>query len=392
MKRYWDKFGAPLLLLGLILAGAWAIRHLSSDIATYQWDLKVYYHAATAADHGVDPYDKAAMTRKFGTSYSLPFIYPPVMLKVFRPLTWVGYETAYYFWLWLKLLAVGLLIWIWRRYIVPGCPYVWLLLFFGLAYDAAALLDFKAGNIAVFEQLFLWLAFWAFIKHRTALFCGIVVVLGLVKLSPIAFLALLLVPDVKRRWCYLGSSVVAFGSGIAANYLLWPKLFSGYLRNVLAIRESGIDYNHALLPFLRDLALPEYVVIAVYGICAVGLIGVTILLMKKAGKLILWRDRRMAVLLTCVLYVMLAPHMKGYSYLIMIPPALVLMREYTSRWLGMSLGLLILLPIRNPLAPWEASGILAHYYPLLLAYLVWGAWMYGLCRPTEPKPESQDTG
>ena len=60
--------------------------------------------------------------------------------------------------------------------------------FFTFAFGSAALVDFTAGNIAVFEQLVLWLAFAALLARRRWTFALLVVLAAQCKLTPVFFL------------------------------------------------------------------------------------------------------------------------------------------------------------------------------------------------------------
>jgi hypothetical protein len=375
-------------LWGLVLAGSFCVLYeLSTHSDKYQWDLKVYYSAAVAPERGVDAYDPRAMSRQFGTSQRLPFIYPPMWLKAFSLLTSMEYTVLYQVWLLLKLTAFVGLIWLWKKYFVQNGLLVAFLLFVLLSFDASTLLDFKSGNIAVYEQLSLWLAFLMLVRGRTGVFCSLVVLMALIKLTPIVFLLFLFVPGVAQRWKHLGISVAVFGYVLLLNWVFWPQMSSRYVHNVFAIQERGVNFNYATLPFLRDLSdrlspyiswAPEYLAYIAYVVVIV-VIGVVTLVgfrkLKYAGRAI---DRRQLIMLGCVLFAIVMPHMKGYSYMLLIVPSYVLMCEYLRLPGAIILWLLCLLPIGNFMAPWVSTGLVMSYYPLLLAYLMWGAYLYYL--------------
>jgi hypothetical protein len=111
---------------------------------------------------------------------------------------------------------------LWQRRIVARQDVVPALFYFTFAFGSAALVDVTAGNIAIFEQLLLWLGFAALLSRRWWTFALLVVVAAQAKLTPVFFLGLLLVIDERPRWSpFLGGSLL-FALAVGANAVLLP--------------------------------------------------------------------------------------------------------------------------------------------------------------------------
>ena len=89
--------------------------------------------------------------------------------------------------------------------------------FFTFAFGSALLVDFTSGNIAVFEQFLLWLAFAALLARRPWMFALLVVLVAQFKLTPIFFLGLLLVIDERPQWKPFVGGTALFATLVGAN-------------------------------------------------------------------------------------------------------------------------------------------------------------------------------
>jgi hypothetical protein len=77
--------------------------------AANQWDFETYYYATVAFRAGLDPYSLEALSKVAGRAIELPFLYAPVTLLAFVPLTHLPIQVAAGVWLGLKcLVAVAL--------------------------------------------------------------------------------------------------------------------------------------------------------------------------------------------------------------------------------------------------------------------------------------------
>jgi hypothetical protein len=105
-----------------------------------------------------------------------------------------------------------------------------------------------------------------------------------------------------------------------------------------------------------------------------GILVVTTRFLKPAWEL-LKDNRPLTIFLLCVLYAVLMPRMKIYSYILLLAPTYFLLRQGTAgRW-SLMLFLVLVLPVRSPLIPTGLGGHFLDYYSLYLAFLVWGLYI-----------------
>ncbi len=356
----------------------------------FQWDFSVYWHAASAWGRGQDPYDTALLHRLSGRR--LPFLYPPLTLHLFRPFAALPLRTAQEVWLWLKLSALALLAWTWLRGFVRLDGRVPPLLFLVLGFGSTLLVDLASGNVSVFEQLLLWAGLLALAGGRTWTFALCVALAAQLKLTPVAFLGLLLFVDRRPRWAEMAGGAAVFAGVLGVNALVYPALWRGFVRNVTTVEEHG-TVNASTLGLLRDLAghlgraglpLPGWVPVAGFALAAAGVAAVT------ARRLLALRsedpghDARVAgILAYCAAFALVAPRMKLYSFLFLLPVAWWVLARHRWRPLLPLVGVLALVPspiLRLPdPAPLFARTFYA-YLPLLAA---WGVWALYL-RPLPP--------
>ena len=290
-----------------------------------QGDLRIYQAAAVAHAEGRNPYEAGALTGAGGKTQALPFVYPPVVLPLLRPLIVFDYRTTYYAFFVLKIAAVAALVLLWQRWFFPGdlsraCLY----LFCALAYGQTLKMDLRAGNISVFEQVLIWTAVLAFLRRRPWIYAALIAAAALVKLTAAGLLLLLLVDRDRRSVAAMlaGATGLAVVHGISA--VVRPDLFAGFLRNAARLDDRG-SVNPALLAMIRDGLerlgggnAPPYADKVLYGLVA-GLVGLAWIFL--AGRQDIWQDRKTAMFLAFMSYAMLAPRFKDYSYILLIPPS-----------------------------------------------------------------------
>src|SRR5262245_37191084 len=295
----------------------------------FQWDLRVLYSAAMTVESGYDPYDNAQRNAVFPVR-GMEFFYPPLSLDVLRPLTGLPFGTVYFLWLGLKLSALALLFVIWHRRFEPLNPRYPLVLFFLLAYSSTLYRDIAAGNIAIFEQLGLWLGFLFLVGRRYLLFGVCVALISQFKLQPIVFLGLLLLVEEKPKWLQFGTSLASFLALFSLNFLRQPALMSAFIARILAggvnLQEPG-PINPSLLALIREgsdffskfiFQLPPHVDIFAYIVAVFGVLSISLYFFVTYRKKHPNYDLRMLVGVSCFVYSVTAARMKDYSYIILL--------------------------------------------------------------------------
>ncbi|HEX7981317.1 MAG TPA: glycosyltransferase family 87 protein [Gemmatimonadaceae bacterium] len=357
-----------------IVVVAAALWQIVGKLHVYQWDVIVYWWGGRAFAHGQSPYGTIP-----GQPEYLHFVYPPIVAALFAPLAILKPSVAKLLWITLKAFAFWITVRLWRRAVGTEQHAVPPVFFFTFAFGSAALVDFTAGNIAVFEQLVLWLAFAALLARRRWTFALLVVLAAQCKLTPVFFLGLLLVVDERPHWGpFLGGGAL-MAALVGANVVLFPGQTREFLASVSALAERGwgdpstLGVMQDLVDQLRGLRLPlpDATAYALYLAAAAFILAQTVRW---------WRAQRLAgttrpveiVLVTLVTYALVMPRMKDYSYVALLPVAWYALsgRQAVTASLAV-LAVLVPRPLPQlklwlPLVPQPYT-----YAPLLAALVLW---------------------
>jgi hypothetical protein len=355
----------------VVLAALWQI---VGKLHVYQWDVVVYWWGGRAFAHGVSPYGPIPRQPEY-----LHFVYPPLVAAAFAPLAVLNVAATKLLWLALKIAAFVATVRLWRRRMVVEQAAVPPLFYFTFAFGSAALVDFTAGNIAIVEQLLLWIGFTALLSRRWWTFALLVVVAAQAKLTPVFFLGLLLVIDERPRWAPFIVGSLLFAITVGANALLLPGQTREFFASISTLGERGwgdpstLGVMEDLVDQLRGLRLPLPAVTAhLLYLAAV----VTVLWLTVRW----WRARRAAlagepllvVLVTLAVYALVMPRMKDYSYVALLPVGWYVLAGH--RQVSASLAVLAVLVPRPvpqlklwlPLVPQVYT-----YAPLIAAFVLW---------------------
>jgi hypothetical protein len=355
----------------VVLAALWQI---VGKLHVYQWDVMVYWWGGRAFAHGVSPYGAIP-----GQPEYLHFVYPPLVASAFAPLSVLNVGATKVLWLLLKIAAFAATLRLWQRSMPAHRSVVPPLFYFTFAFGSAALVDFTAGNIAIFEQFLLWLAFAALLSRRWWIFAALVVVAAQAKLTPVFFLGLLLVIDERPRWAPFLAGSLVFATAVGANAVLFPGQTREFLASVSALGERGwgdpsmLGLMEDLVDQLRGLRLPLPTAAAtlLYLAAASAILGLTVRW---------WRSRRaigkhdplLTVLVTLAVYALVLPRMKDYSYVALLPVGWYALGRRRQRTASLAmLAVLIPRPLPQlklwlPLVPQVYT-----YAPLIAAFVLW---------------------
>ncbi|MEO8561887.1 MAG: glycosyltransferase family 87 protein [bacterium] len=304
----------------VVAAALWQIL---GKLHLYQWDVIVYWWGGRAFAHGASPYGAIP-----GQPEYLHFVYPPLVAAVFAPLAPLTPSAAKVVWLLLKLLVFWGTVRLWRRAIGIERIAVPPIFFFTFAFGSAVLVDVTAGNIAIFEQCLLWIAFAALLARRPWLFMVAVVLVAQFKLTPVFFLGLLLVIDERPRWAPFLAGTAAFAALVFANMVFMPAQTREFLASVSQLGERGwgdpstLGVMQDLVDQLRGLRLPlpDATAYVLYLAAVIAVLVHTVRwwrVQRAAGKI----DRTVIVLVSLVVYALVMPRMKDYSYVALLPVA-----------------------------------------------------------------------
>ncbi|NIP42191.1 MAG: DUF2029 domain-containing protein [candidate division Zixibacteria bacterium] len=377
-----------LAAISILFAGL--LLYFASD-TYYQWDFKTYFYASRLEATGGNPFDHEALRHISDNPRIHPFIYPPLLLKFFRVFSIFPYEIASVLWISVKALCLVLLLFIWCKKFLTDekCWLVFLFAFF--AFGSALFLDFKTGNIAVIMQLFLWSGFYFLLRGKPLLFIIMIVLASLFKLTPLVFLFLLPLLLGTRGYKYLASGILGFAAILILDYFAEKDNFVSWIETLAMPAERGSDYNPSSLALSKDLS-DVFGMMGLNNILPDSFPWILFLLMTAAVliialKFIPWqklksmKDGRLQIIyMSCLIYAMIMPRFKTYSFILLIPPVLYLIRRFSKRLSFPLMFILVSLSTNPPLPKLYLTELFWTYYPLLIVYSLWLIWVYFINR------------
>jgi hypothetical protein len=387
----------------LVYGGACAYFVLTPD---YQWDYRMKYLSAEAYAKGVNPYDTTAVIKAAGDPDGLVYDYPPLTLKIFALFNGFDYASAARLYLVLKCAMLAVLLVIWRNLFFDGQTDIafWLLCLLG--FNATIFLDVRAGNISVFEQVGIWLAFYFYTRRNLLLFCALIVLVASFKLLPIAFLALLIFSEDRKKYAYLAGAAAAFGFIGWLSYTANPAYFRSFINiGVHTSAECGGIIDPSLGCFFVDISSNSGEILAykllgqlplhwlAYAVAATAIVYAGLPSMMRTMRSQEREREKLLVYQACLVYALVCPRFKDYSYILLIPPAYYIMRRIARKSAGLgefisnyglanmrtSAVLLVILCITTgsslPVLS-MACRFFWDYFPLWSVCFLW--WLYSL--------------
>ncbi len=338
----------------------------------FQRDFLVYFSSGQIFAQGGNPYE------------SQRFVYPPLILPLFQMLSLFTLEHAKSFFLWSKTFALMALLVVWMRYFIPGKNRLPFIAFSLLAFYGTIHLDFRAGNISVFEQLILWLGFAALLRGKKILFCIAVIAVSAFKLTPIFFLLLLLVgkgekgnTDLKY---FMGAGFL-FVSFLGLSYLCTPELFLSFLHASTSRMDEGGVTSPSSLAFFRDvlklLAVPSSFATPTF------LLFSCLILLGSIGMVRKLSSLKDSILISTITYALIMPRFKDYSYVLVLPAAYSALESTRNLSAYPFVFLLFcLFSTQVPILPWfnYVFVLFWEYYPW---FLLFGAWLLWVRKSTQ---------
>ena len=391
MKRYYFRVAACGFLL---IYCSFVVARICTDPKTFQWDFRSNYYAAKAYSAGLDPYNNRIVGEMAKTSMNT-YNYPPLVFWFYIPFTFLDYNYAYQVNLFLKCIVLIGLIYFWRKEFLGGDTdlFFYFLCLFG--YRSAIYLDFRAGSIYLFELFLEWIAFSYFLRKRVALFCVFIVLASFIKITPLLFLFLLWFAEDKRKHLYFYGSLTVFLCVMAVSYASSPHLFERFVHNALS--EIGAE-NGLLQPSTFSLgkdiihALADKMgVIEVQGFHWIALIAIVVpvvaLSIRACNAVRSYRfpDKdKIIIFLACVVYALILPRFKDYYYVLLLVPTYFIVKRARHIKAYIPLIVLVILPsilsTETPLPGFKRFisllNILWEYHPLIVAYFVWGLYIF----------------
>jgi hypothetical protein len=361
------------------------ILHVSAHEDQYLWDFRTHREAGRLLASGSNPYDADILSPHARTTFL--YTYPPVTLLFYRLFAIPDYTTAFHIFLVGKfVLLIGLVV-LWRKVFLSENGAILFYVFCLLAFNSAVFLDMIAGNINLVQQAMLWIGFSFYIRGRYALFCAFVLIAASFKMTPIFFLILMLLPDDNRKYTYFFGAGAVFLVYLLCQYLIVPDLFTGFIKNALiVVGEKGqvVPSTNKLIAGILGLmaqmtgsepprAIESMTFLAVAA--AISFVSFKAWMRLKRSN----SDKRamLEVFVVCLLYALIHPRFKDYGYILLLVPSYYIIANTPYTKLAPFLFVLFIMSNRLML-PIAASiyDIIWTYYPLLVAYCVWGLYLH----------------
>ncbi|HSQ51374.1 MAG TPA: glycosyltransferase family 87 protein [Nitrospiraceae bacterium] len=303
--------------------------------ASQQWDFETYYFAASAVRSGLNPYDLGSLSAVAGRQVELPFLYPPVALSPFLPLSHLSLEHASLLWLGLKCILALSLLWIWWREFVRKTGmslylYIPIALF---GFDVALLWDLRTGNIALVEAMLLWLGVLGYLRGRYWVSATLIAFASVFKVYPILFLLLFLTPQtsVRSRILPMITGVVILGLLVLLPLPSFGSWISAMVHSVSGdrplpdVNPSALGVlDWALSPIVASAPHTSWVAPALYLLFVIALLLGSSRALRRAWASPHAMDRVITALL---LWFLLSPRVMVYSYASAVAPSLLVLHR-----------------------------------------------------------------
>ena len=383
VKKIFGIAGPLLLLLYFITL----VLHISAHDDQYQWDFRTHRKAAEIFASGSDPYDPNVLINKKDANFL--YTYPPVTLCFYWLFTLTSYETAFHIFLIVKcILLIGLIVFWKSAFLGPEGDSLFYL-FCLLAFNCAVFADLIAGNINLVEQIMLWVAFFFYLKKRPVLFCMFVLLAASFKMTPIFFLVLLLICDHEKKYIYLVGAGSVFLVYLLIQYLVFPEMFTGFIRNALTVVGESGAVGPSTEKFVKEIfriiakmfgpVPPALITAVVIGLAAmvVFLSGRACLLLKRSFTD--HEDSQKTILfLVCLVYALIHPRFKDYAYMLLLVPSYYIMKNIRFAKAFPFIFIFAILASPHLMLPGIdiLSSVLWRYFPLVIAYTIWGLYLH----------------
>ena len=373
---------------GLILLLAYFITlvlHISANVDHYQWDFRTHRKAGEIFASGLDPYDPNTLFPQSGTNFL--YNYPPVTLYFYRFLAQFDYKSAYHIFLIAKCILLIGLIYFWKREFLKTNANFLFGLFCLLAFNSAVYRDLIAGNINLLEQVFLWLAFFFYIKQRLLLFCAFCLLAANFKMTPSFFLVLLLLADDKKKYHYFVGSGVAFFTYLLVQFIIVPDMSISAFRNAFAVVSERGSVVPSTFTFLSDVfkwvsnnagvTTPQAIQFAVLIVFVAAVVLLTYKAYVRLNSLSVENRPMIDVFLVCLVYALIHPRLKDYAYILLIVPSFYIIMN--GRFTKVNPFIFFLAILAYP--PFIVPGteivftFFWNYYTLFVAYAIWAMYL-----------------
>jgi len=376
--------GKKIILLFLLSYIFYIFFYIGTHKKDYQWDFKAYYFASKAHSLGLNPYGLKNLSKIAKEKIRFRFIYPPITLWFFKIFSQFNYYQSFFLFLFFKLCLLISILLLWRKEFIKTDNHLFFYLFCLLAFNSTIYLDILAGNISIIEQFFLWFGFYFLLKDRLLIFCIFIAIASIFKILPIVFLLLILISKRHDKYYYLFSAGVAFFGVLMLSYFLEPHLFEDFIYFARQSFEARGLINPSTFTFVNDIFSPlskkidyniySMILIITYLIIMSLIIGISLKSYYLLKNSMYKSKNKIVIFLFCLVYVLILPRFKDYSYILLIVPTYYLIENLKLKRGNYFLFIICILstPYNVDLPGLKTIfHYLWTYYPLVIAYMIW---------------------
>jgi len=398
MYRKIIGIAVTILLLAYFIT---LILHVSAHDDQYLWDFRTHREAGKIMASGSNPYDASILFPKARTRFL--YTYPPVTLYFYRLLALPDYKTAFHIFLIGKFILLIGLVYFWEREFLKEDGGTLFYVFCLLAFNSTIFIDMIAGNINLVQQAMLWLGFSFYIKGRYALFSLFTLIAASFKMTPIFFLILMLLADDKNKYKYFFGAGAVFLAYLLIQYLVVPDLFTGFIKNALiVVGEKGgvVPSTNKLIVGLFEifskitgLTPPKVLATTIFMLLAAAVVIISYKACRRLKLKEMTGRAMMEVFMVCLVYALIHPRFKDYGYILLLVPSYYIIKNIHYSKIAPFLFILFIMSNRM-LLPIVSSiyDIAWAYYPLMVAYGVWGIYLYEIFSASETAQGPQAPG
>ncbi|CAB1058481.1 hypothetical protein D1BOALGB6SA_3237 [Olavius sp. associated proteobacterium Delta 1] len=377
------------------------ILHISAHDDQYLWDFRTHREAGKILAAGSNPYDADTLFPKARTRFL--YTYPPITLFFYRLFAIPEYKTAFHIFLIAKFILLLGLVYFWQREFLKEDGNRLFYVFCLLAFNSTVFLDMIAGNINLVQQSLLWLGFSFYIKGRYKLFCLCTLIAASFKMTPVFFLILMLLPDDKNKYKYFFGAAAVFLGYLLIQYLIVPDLFTGFIKNALeVVGEPGgvapstnklIAGIFEIVTKITGLTAPHAFQSAIFIMLAAAVVFFSFKACLRLKQVQIDNRAMLEVFVVCLVYALIHPRFKDYGYILLIVPSFYVIKNIKYSKIAPFLFILFIMSNRMML-PIVSSvyDIIWAFFPLLVAYCVWGIYLHGIFSGSKFAAEAKTTG
>lgn len=303
-----------------------------------QHDFHVYYCAAQSFILELNPYDNLNPIY-IRENVILPFAYLPLTIFLFIPFTLVDYHYAYILFLLIKLIALGMFIYISYHHCVQNDfdKTVFILLFL-CGFQNTIIIDLLSGNITIFEQLILWSIL---LSYQPSTYKGTI---GLLTVSYFKFYTLaFIIIYMFKKWLSLIKYLFVFVFFILINYWVYPQWYSNFLTNFIHVTHEANKYNISLQGIINQISylfqLQKEPISYLFFALVFTSLTLTTFHLKKISL-----QKMDYIILSSLTLIIILPRFKDYSYIMALIPAFYVIKYYLHTTISklLTLGFLVI--------------------------------------------------